>query len=76
MQTFELFIEDDRYTVPTLEFVQVRDVERARQLAAERLLISVHHRSVEVRRLDSERIFYLSRSGPSQNADDEQHHGV
>lgn len=34
---FEFFVDDDRYTVPTLELVQVRDFDCARQLAAERL---------------------------------------
>jgi hypothetical protein len=49
MQNFEFFIEDDRYTVPTLEIVLVRDAARARELAADRLLSSFHHLSVEVR---------------------------
>jgi len=71
MQTFELFIEDDRYTVPTLEFVPVGDAARARQVAAERLFVSMHHQSVEVR-FDNERICYLSRSARPESACDAQ----
>jgi hypothetical protein len=59
MQTFEFFIDDDRCTTPTLEFVEVRDADRARQLAAERLRASPHHLSVEVRRAD-ERLYFIS----------------
>jgi hypothetical protein len=61
MHTFEFFIQDDRYAVPTLELVEVRDADRARQLAAERLHASLHHLNVEVRRGD-ERLFFISRS--------------
>ena len=41
-------ILDDRYVEPTIEFVEVRDVRRARVLAGERLLLSPHHTSVLV----------------------------
>jgi hypothetical protein len=61
MSTFEFFIEDDRYTVPSFELVQARSPERARQLAAARLHASLHHLSVEVRTA-SERLFFLSRT--------------
>jgi hypothetical protein len=46
---FEIFIDDDRYSVPSLYLISVVDHERAR-LHAERLLYeSAHHRGVEVR---------------------------
>ncbi len=69
MQTFEFFIEDDRYRVPTLELVLVSDAMRARQLAAARLFASSHHQSIEVRRGD-DRLFFVSRSGtPGRGGD-------
>jgi hypothetical protein len=68
MHTFEFFIEDDRYTVPSLELVQARDADRALQLAAERFWASSHHLSVEVRRA-SARIFFVSRPAARRGAD-------
>jgi hypothetical protein len=50
METYTFFIEDDRYPVPTLEFVLVRDEARARQMASERLIASAHHLGIEVHR--------------------------
>jgi hypothetical protein len=67
MNTFEFFIEDDRYTVPSLELVQARSADRARQLAAERLHASLHHLSVEVR-IGSDRLFFLHRTEASRGA--------
>jgi len=67
MQTFEFFIEDDRYAVPTLEFAQVSDADRARELAAERLRASPHHLSVEVRRAN-ERLFLLTSAQGARDA--------
>ena len=49
MRSFSFYIEDDRYSVPTLEFVTVKDVERARELATTRLTLSPHLRRIEVR---------------------------
>lgn len=48
MNAFTFFIEDDRYTVPNLEFVLAADTKKARQLATERLLASRHHLSISV----------------------------
>lgn len=48
MEALTLFIEDDRYTVPNLEFVLVNDTKKAQQLATERLIASPHHLSVSV----------------------------
>jgi putative hemolysin len=49
MQTFEIFIEDDRYAVLSLEFVTLLDAARARKLAADRLVASAQHLGIEVR---------------------------
>jgi hypothetical protein len=67
MHTFELFIEDDRYTVPTLEFVMVRDVARARELASERMFASSHHTGIEVRHC-GRRLFQMSRPNGRDDA--------
>lgn len=48
MRAFELFIEDDRYTVPTLDIVTAHDAARALALAKERLEASPHHLGVEI----------------------------
>jgi len=71
MHTFEFFIEDDRYTVPSLELVQAGDPDRARQLAAERLHASAHHQSVEVRGA-SGRLFFVYRATAARGADEAQ----
>jgi hypothetical protein len=48
MNTFEIFIHDDRYSVPTLHLVMAAD-EIAAVAAAESLLrASPHHRGVEL----------------------------
>jgi len=39
-------ILDDRFQTLTVEYVTVRDLERARTLAGERLLLSPHHKAV------------------------------
>ena len=48
VQTFQLYVHDDRYVVPTLVFVEVATIERARTRAEELLSNSPHHLSVEV----------------------------
>lgn len=48
MRAFELFIEDDRYAVPTLEIVKAPDERHAQALAWQRLEGSPHHLGVEV----------------------------
>ena len=48
MRTFTYFVYDDRYSVPTVDFVMAGDADLARSLAAQRLLASSHHRNVEV----------------------------
>lgn len=49
MELLSLYIEDDRYSVPTLAFELVQDRRRARTLAKRRLNESPHHLSVEAR---------------------------
>jgi len=48
VRTFTLYIEDDRYTLPTLVFVIVRDEVRAKEIANGQLAASSHHLTVEV----------------------------
>ena len=48
MRDFTFQIRDDRYTVPTLEFVTLATERRARELAEKHLCISAHHLAVEV----------------------------
>jgi hypothetical protein len=49
---FEVYVEDDRYVVPTLRFFVVRDETQARTMAARLFDESEHHLGVEVRRAD------------------------
>ena len=48
MRDYSFYIEDDRYTVPTLLFVTTKDNASARRLARAKLRASPHHLSVEV----------------------------
>jgi len=48
-KTFEVFVDDDRYTVPTLHLVSAADERRARELAESLMRESAHHRGVELR---------------------------
>jgi ribosome-binding protein aMBF1 (putative translation factor) len=52
MRTFTFFLTDRRYEVPTVAFVTAQDVERAAELARERLGESPHHLAVELREND------------------------
>jgi hypothetical protein len=49
---FELYVDDDRYATPTLQFLIAEDEAQARRLAAQLLIESAHHRGVEVRLRD------------------------
>jgi hypothetical protein len=46
--TFEIFVHDDRYSVPTLHLVSVRDEAAAHAAASTLLRASPHHRGVEL----------------------------
>ena len=48
MRNYTLYIEDDRYSVPTLEFVTAANDVAARRVAREKLS-DRHHLSVEIR---------------------------
>lgn len=48
MPTFSIFIDDDRYSTPTLHFVVDDDVAAARTFAIKYLLQSPHHRAVRI----------------------------
>ncbi|THD82712.1 MAG: hypothetical protein E7812_01135 [Phenylobacterium sp.] len=48
MNTFEAFIHDDRYTVPTLHLVSAVDEGAARDAADALLRASPHHLGVEL----------------------------
>ena len=48
MKTYTLYVHDGRYAVPTLLTVEMRDDERVREYAAQRLAESVHYSAVEI----------------------------
>jgi hypothetical protein len=48
LKTYILFVYDDRYTVPSLDTVIVRDDGRAIELAQQRLRSSPHYGGIEV----------------------------
>jgi len=48
MATFTLYIRDDRYLVPAMEFFDARNEASARIFAAGCLLESTHHTAVDV----------------------------
>lgn len=58
MSTFELFIDDDRYSVPNLRFLAASDEARARTAAIQVLSESPHYRGVELFS-DDRRLFGL-----------------
>ena len=60
MRTFSFYIQDRRYSVPTLQIVTVRDDARARELAQQRLDENEHYMSIEVVEEQSE-LFRLER---------------
>ena len=48
MKTYTLYVHDGRYAVPTLLTVEMRDDERVRQYAVQRLTESPHYHAVEI----------------------------
>jgi hypothetical protein len=75
MPDFEVFIDDDRYSVPSLYLITANSEARARAKAEELLRASDHHQGIELRQ-DGERIFALGSvallPGPCGEALDEQ----
>jgi hypothetical protein len=57
MRVFEFYIEDDRYTVPTLCFMQATDQAHALELAEYLLAQSSSHLGVEVCDEGAQRLF-------------------
>jgi hypothetical protein len=45
---FELYVDDDRYSVPTLHLITAPDAETALAAAEARLADSIHYRGVEL----------------------------
>jgi hypothetical protein len=48
LDVYTLYIEDDRYSTPTIDFLPAADEAHARGLAAARLASSPHYLAVEV----------------------------
>lgn len=47
MHIYTLFVNDDRYTVPTIKFIVGEEFDQARSHATQLLAASPHHLSVE-----------------------------
>jgi hypothetical protein len=56
MADFEIYIDDDRYQVPSLYLITAHTEARVKAMADELLRSSRHHRGVELRR-NGERLF-------------------
>lgn len=81
MNSYELHIEDDRYSVPTLLFVEAATNGRAKAIATAHLLSSPHHRMVKVYLDDKYLLTVGDRRGPRQEipgseSGREQHDGA
>lgn len=48
LQTFEFYLDDDRYAVPTLKFIVADDVTEAEAVAQRLLDESPHHLGIEI----------------------------
>jgi len=73
MPDFEVYIDDDRYSVPSLYLITAPSDARARAMAEELLVSSDYHRGVELRR-NGEHIFGLGSFGlsPQPGSDDRE----
>ena len=49
VRDFEIYVDDDRYSTPTLILIQVKDDKRALEFAQKKLEEDARHRGVEVR---------------------------
>jgi hypothetical protein len=52
MMDYFLYIEDKRYTAPTLVVVEAHSETEVREIALKRLLESEHHQAVEIHQND------------------------
>ena len=57
-ETFEIYVDDDRYAVPTLHLVTAATETHAREVAERLLRESAHHLGAELR-LQGERLIGL-----------------
>ncbi len=48
VKTFELYLDDDRYAVPTLHLVPADDAQAVLQFARRMIEENTHHRGVEI----------------------------
>lgn len=58
MADYEVYVDDDRYRVPSLYLITAASEARARAVSEELWLTSSHHLGVELRR-DGERVLGL-----------------
>jgi len=58
MADFEVYVDDDRYSVPTLYLIAAHSEQAARAKAQDVLDVSDHHQGVELLQ-DGERLFAL-----------------
>jgi hypothetical protein len=77
-ETFEIFVDDDRYAVPTLHLVAADDVAAAMAIAARMVAESPHHLGAELCRdglriggLGSFAVRQLPPGGPSRRPGEE-----
>jgi hypothetical protein len=68
MRDYQFFLNDDRYSVPTLRLVAAEDDTRARRLADLCLRESPHHLAVEVCE-NGQVVFTVSRPVPVPHTD-------
>jgi hypothetical protein len=45
---FEIYVDDDRYAVPTLHLMPADDVANAREIVSRLLSENIHHRGAEL----------------------------
>jgi hypothetical protein len=58
MPDYQVYVDDDRYSVPSLYLITANSEARARAMAEELLTGSDHHQGVELRQ-DGERLYGL-----------------
>ena len=69
VRTYILYVHDDRYSVPTLDTVIVRNDARAIEIADKRLASSAHYGAVEV--WEDERLVYRTNRPDLSPANDQ-----
>lgn len=67
MKAFNLFIEDDRYSVPTVKLAVAETESRALAIATQQLAASPHHLAVEI--CYGEKLLATLRQGPGPSGD-------